>query len=77
MKGPYGGNAFTEQSPIDKSDRRKYIRRRFPMTLAQINRPKRAEVAEVVAHPSEPGWNLPADHERHFNKFPKGKSTAK
>ncbi|KAE9370754.1 hypothetical protein N431DRAFT_468776 [Stipitochalara longipes BDJ] len=74
MKGHNGGKGWVEMWATRRDghrpDDRKYARRRYPLTLKQINRPKREEVAAVVKHPSESGWSLPVEHERHFNRFP-------
>jgi len=56
-----------------RGDDRKYVHRRYPLTLKQTNRPKREELAEIVRHISESGWNQPVGHARHFDKFPEGK----
>ena len=42
--------------------------------LAMVDRPKVKQIAKLVAHPSEPAWNLPADHPRHISNFPPGTS---
>ncbi|KAL2065547.1 hypothetical protein VTL71DRAFT_3217 [Oculimacula yallundae] len=38
--------------------------------LPMVDRPTPPEIAQIVGHPSESGWNLPSDHDRHLLKFP-------
>lgn len=40
--------------------------------LAVVDRPKGATLTALVAHPSQDGWNLPREHDRHFLQFPLG-----
>lgn len=52
--------------------RNKYWFRRTEQTLAVVDIPKDESLTAMIAHPSEAGWNLPEDHERHFWKLPLG-----
>ncbi|KUJ14260.1 uncharacterized protein LY89DRAFT_736305 [Mollisia scopiformis] len=38
--------------------------------LRHVNRPKKQALQKLVRHPSESGWALPQDHDRHFMKLP-------
>lgn len=51
-----------------------FRRRSRKHTLAVVDKPKSQELAALVAHPSEKGWNLPTNHKYHLLNMPLGRT---
>lgn len=51
---------------------RVFLVKKYKTPLYIIDRPRQEHVTALVAHPSEKGWRLHREHERHLLRIPPG-----